>query len=199
MAKGCWRVRIGKKLKVEQAAYRRSRPRWSVTSVLDLVHPMAPQGATRVGGEKSLRHTLPVPFRRLPPLVAGATTFAPIQGHYGCWALRTICAWSSSEGKTIQPGFARGNAPLLVPAAPLPPEGEVCSPLGLCSHKNRDGKHRANLPHRGRCRRQKGCISIGPQARFACFFFARQGGCKGFIKLAPKAPTTTLGPKARQT
>ena len=65
--------------------------------------------------------------------------------------------------------YARGNAPLLVPAAPLPPEGEVCSPLGLCSHKNRDGKHRANLPHRGRCRRQKGCISIGPQARFACF------------------------------
>ena len=76
---------------------------------------------------------------------------------------------------------ARGNAPLLVPAAPLPPEGEVCSPLGLCSHKNRDGKHKANLPHRGRCRRQKGCISIGPQARFACFP-ARQGGCKGFIK-----------------
>jgi hypothetical protein len=66
VAKGCWRVRIGKNLKVEQAAYRRSRPRWSVTSVLDLVHPMAPQGATRVGGEKSLRHTLLVPFRRLP-------------------------------------------------------------------------------------------------------------------------------------
>ena len=65
--------------------------------------------------------------------------------------------------------YARGNAPRLVPAAPLPPEGEVCSPLGLCSHKNRDGKHRANLPHRGRCRRQKGCISIGPKNRFACF------------------------------
>ena len=29
---------------------------------------MAPQGATRVGGRKSLRHTFPVPFRRLPPL-----------------------------------------------------------------------------------------------------------------------------------
>ena len=66
VAKGCWRVRIGKNLKVEQAAYRRSRPRWSVTSVLDLVHPMAPQGATRVGGEKSLSHTLPAPFRRFP-------------------------------------------------------------------------------------------------------------------------------------
>ena len=67
MAKGCWRVRIGKKLKVEQAAYRRSRPQWSVTSALGPVHPMAPQGATRVGGRKSLRHTLLVPFRRLPP------------------------------------------------------------------------------------------------------------------------------------
>ena len=66
MAKGCWRVRIGKKLKVEQAAYRRSRPQWSVTSALGPVHPMAPQGATRVGGRKSLRHTLLVPFRRLP-------------------------------------------------------------------------------------------------------------------------------------
>ena len=65
VAKGCWKVRIGKKLKVEQAAYRRSRPRWSVTSVLGIVHPMAPQGATRVGGEKSLSHTLPAPFRRL--------------------------------------------------------------------------------------------------------------------------------------
>ena len=66
VAKGCWRVRIGKKLKVEQAAYRRSRPRWSVTSALGPVHPMAPQGATRVGSEKSLRHTLLVPFRRHP-------------------------------------------------------------------------------------------------------------------------------------
>jgi len=66
VAKGCWRVRIGKKLKVEQAAYRRSRPQWSVTSALDLVHPMAPQGATRVGGRKSLRHTLLIPFRRHP-------------------------------------------------------------------------------------------------------------------------------------
>ena len=66
VAKGCWRVRIGKKLKVEQAAYRRSRPRWSVTSALGPVHPMAPQGATRVGGEKSLSHTLPAPFRRFP-------------------------------------------------------------------------------------------------------------------------------------
>ena len=67
-----------------------------------------------------------------PPLVAGATTLPggkrvtgfsvalrlptnpvplppPVQGHYGRWAFRSICAWSSSERKTIQPGFARGK------------------------------------------------------------------------------------------
>ena len=76
---------------------------------------------------------------------------------------------------------ARGNAPLLVPAAPLPPEGEVCSPLGLCSHKNRDGKHKANLPHRGRCRRQKGCISIGRQPGLLVFL-RPTGRLYGFIK-----------------
>ena len=38
-------------------------------------------------------------------------------GHYGRWTLRSICAWSSSEGKTIQPGFTRGKCPPLVPAA----------------------------------------------------------------------------------
>ena len=103
-------------------------------------------------------------------MVAGATTFAPAQpGHYGCWAFQATGAYGSYRGKPYNRASPVGNAPLLVPAAPLPPEGEVCSTLGLCSHKNRDGKHRANLPHRGRCRRQKGCISIGPQARFACF------------------------------
>ena len=34
------------------------------------------------------------------------------RGHYGRWTLRSICAWSSSEGKTIQPGFTRGKCPL---------------------------------------------------------------------------------------
>ena len=43
-----------------------------------------------------------------------SSSFATLlkRGHYGRWTLRSICAWSSSEGKTIQPGFARGNAPL---------------------------------------------------------------------------------------
>ena len=49
VAKGCWRVRIGKKLKVEQAAYRRSRPRWSFITVLDLVHPLPLRGVPLKG------------------------------------------------------------------------------------------------------------------------------------------------------
>ena len=126
MAKGCWRVRIGKKLKVEQAAYRRSRPRWSVTSVLDLVHPMAPQGATRVGGRKSLRHTFPVPFRRLPPLVAGATTFPPLRGG------------TMGSGQGCQPVFLTRRRPGLpvfprptgrLPGFPSPLAHQLTSPL----------------------------------------------------------------------
>ena len=88
--------------------------------------------------------------------------------------------------------YARGNAPLLVPAAPLPLEGEVCSPLGLCSHKNRDGKHRANLPHRGRCRRQKGVHFHRAEEPVCLFSPARQGGFKVLSKLVPQAPTTTF-------
>ena len=38
-----------------------------------------------------------------------SSSFATLlkRGHYGRWTLRSICAWSSSEGKTIQPGFTR--------------------------------------------------------------------------------------------
>ena len=39
----------------------------------------------------------------------------------------------------------------------------------------------ADLPLRGRCRRQKGCISIGRQPGRLVFPFARKGGCEGFI------------------
>ena len=77
--------------------------------------------------------------------------------------------------------------------AGLPPEGEVCSKLSLCSHKHHKGKHRANLPLRGRRRRrrQKGCISIAPKARFYCFPAAG-----GSIYSSPRSgDTTILGPK----
>ena len=57
--------------------------------MLDLVHPLPLRGVPLKGkreieAEDFLRHTLPVPFRR-SPLVAGATTFPPIQG--ALWVL----------------------------------------------------------------------------------------------------------------
>ncbi len=77
------------------AADWRSGPRWSIISVLCPVHPFplrgtSPQGETRDMREKTASHILQVPFRRFPPLVAGATTFPP------CWEachtiLRSLC------------------------------------------------------------------------------------------------------------
>ena len=99
--------------------------------------------------------------QNLSPCVAGGTMGA---GHFSQFEFISV-----AEGKPSQPGWRPWKCTPIGACGTTSPEGEVCSPLGLCSHKNRDGKHRANLPHRGRCRRQKGCISIGPKARFACF------------------------------
>ena len=41
---------------------------------------ISPQGETRDMREKTASHILQVPFRRFPPLVAGATTFPPRSG-----------------------------------------------------------------------------------------------------------------------
>ena len=41
---------------------------------------ISPQGETRDMKEKTASHILQVPFRRFPPLVAGATTFPPQAG-----------------------------------------------------------------------------------------------------------------------
>ena len=72
------------------AADWRSGPRRSILSVLCPVHPFplrgtSPQGETRDMREKTERHILQVPFRRFPPLVAGATTFPPQAG--ALWVL----------------------------------------------------------------------------------------------------------------
>ena len=88
-----------------------------------------------------------------PPLVADATTFAPVgsmsldfrvaalpyksssfatprkRGHDGCWRFQAICMWRSSGRKTIQPGFARGKCTPFGAGAPLPPKGEVLAVL----------------------------------------------------------------------
>ena len=53
--------------------------------------------------------------------------------------------------------------------AGLPPEGEVLAALMLEVLMSLEAQQRANLPLRGRCRRQKGCISNGPKARLYGF------------------------------
>ena len=99
--------------------------------------------------------------------------------------------------KTIQPGLRPvGNAPLSPPAAVLPPEGEVLAALCLEMLMSSEAKRRANLPLRGRCRRQKGCISIARRA-VVWFSRARQRGCmvfiprSGIIKLIARKGDTT--------
>ena len=108
-----------------------------------------------------------------PPLVAGATTFAPVgsvsldsqspkgslriqfpchpasRWDYGCWAFRAICMWSSSGGKPYNRASPVGNAPLLPPAAASPPEGEILAALCLVILMKLNGKQRANFPLRG--------------------------------------------------
>ena len=67
------------------AADWRSGPRWSILSVLCLVHPLPLRGVPLKGKREVWRgktesHIFHVPFRRFPPLVAGATTFPPQAG-----------------------------------------------------------------------------------------------------------------------
>ena len=52
---------------------------------------ISPQGETRDMREKTASHILQVPFRRFPPLVAGATTFPPQAG----------ALWMLSHGATM--------------------------------------------------------------------------------------------------
>ena len=52
--------------------------------------------------------------------------------------------------------------------------GEVLAALMLEMLMSSEAQRRANLPLRGRCRRQKGCISSGPQARLYGFRCLRQ-------------------------
>ena len=69
---------------------------------------------------------------------------------------------------------------------PLPPRCAGALWILINVPYDSTGKHRANLPLRGRCRRQKGCISsrqrrgctVFPPTRAVCLFsLARQGGC----------------------
>ena len=71
--------------------------------------------------------------------------------------------------------------------APLPPEGEVYFPLFLVLTYVAHFIAPLESPPPGETppKAAEGVHFLAPQARLACFPSARQGGCKGFIILAP--------------
>ena len=94
--------------------------------------------------------------------------------------------------------------------AGLPPEGEVCSKLSLCSHKHHKGKHRANLPPPGETPPQAAEGVHFHRAEGAVLLFSRRR--RVYILIAakrryhtqpsdPKGSSNlrTLRPTARQT
>ena len=85
-----------------------SGPRWSILSVRCPVHPFplrgtSPQGETRDMRGKTASHILHVPFRRFPPLVAGATTL-PGWKHVTGFAGRLQLPYESSSFATPASG-----------------------------------------------------------------------------------------------
>ena len=74
----------------------------------------------------------------------------------------------------------RRRPPFVADATTFPPASLVgLWVLSIVPHDS-TRKRRADLPLRGRCRRQKGCISTG-EARFACFPFAPKAQLFGLI------------------
>jgi len=75
-------------------------------------------------------HTLSCTIPAAPPLVAGATTFAPIQGALWVLGIAVNLRVEQQRKKNHTTGSsARGNAPLLPPSAASPPEGEILAAL----------------------------------------------------------------------
>ena len=119
VAKGCTRVRMIMILlfyvlspSAQGAADWRSGPRWSILSVLCPVHPFplrgtSPQGETRDMREKTASHILHVPFRRFPPLVAGATTFSPQAGALWMLSHEAMSLQESIERFILSPGWGK--------------------------------------------------------------------------------------------
>ena len=76
-----------------------------------------------------MRHTLSCTIPAAPPLVAGATTFAPIQG--ALWVLDILVNLRVEQQRRENhtTGLHPWEMPPLVPAAASPPEGEILAAL----------------------------------------------------------------------
>ena len=109
---------------------------------------------------------------------------------------------SVGENHTAAP-LARGNAPLLPPAAASSPEGQICSSLTPCANLScslYSGKK--SSPSGGKVvhSTKRGAFPSG-EARFACFPFAPRVRLFGFIirggllyfKCRPPLPQAALG------
>ena len=86
----------------------------------------------------------------IPPLVAGATTFPSASGGtMGAGQWRQVIFIEAAVGKTIQPPLARGNAPLLPPAAASSPEGQILAALCFEMLMRTNAERREDFPLRG--------------------------------------------------
>ena len=140
---------------------------------------MAPQGATRVGGEKSLSHTLPAPFRRFPLWwlchhlfpCSGGTMGAGILSQFMFIAITAENYTTGLRSWKCTPSVAYGDVSpresvshdSQSPTAPYEscslatPEGEILAALYLELLMNSNAERRENFPLRGKwCAAPKG-------------------------------------------
>ena len=99
------------------AADWRSGLRWSILSVLCPVHPLPLRGVPLKGKREVWRgktesHIFHVPFRRFPPLVAGATTFPPAGGLYSSLCVSFILPPLAGEVRRSRIGGGERSEPI---------------------------------------------------------------------------------------
>ena len=129
------------------------------------------------------------------PMVHSTTACGGTMG-VGQWRqFEFMAAAERKPYNRASPGRKQANLAALAEMHPysrfagLPPEGEVLAVLCLKMLMSPKAERRVNLPLRGRCRRQKGCISSAPQARLFVFPCRRKAAYKSH---RPKGDTTTL-------
>ena len=86
-----------------------------------------------------------------------------------------------ARGKPYNRPSLVGNAPLLVLRTTFPPKGALLPALCYGLIMGANVEWRANFPLRGRCRRQKGCISYR-RSLVGMFSLTPQAWLSGFIK-----------------